>query len=79
MAVALFLMSKASMNRFFGTMYFDFSTPSQSYQVRRVFHHHESGPTAFAMGMALAGRAGVAPGRPDWGWPGARPAARIRR
>jgi hypothetical protein len=38
-----FLMSEASANRFFGTMYHDYSMPSTSYDVRRMFVHPEYG------------------------------------
>jgi hypothetical protein len=48
-----FLMSKASQNRFFGTGYFQYSMPSTSYDVRRIFVNPEHGAALLA-GLALA-------------------------
>ena len=44
---ANFLMSHASQNRFFGTMYFDYATPPHSYDRLRHFVHPDSGVTLF--------------------------------
>jgi hypothetical protein len=49
-----FLNSTASMNRFFGTGYFDYSTTAQSYELRRLFYPYEHGVRQFAAGLALA-------------------------
>jgi hypothetical protein len=49
-----FLNSTASMNRFFGTGYFDYSTTVQSYELRRLFYPYEHGVRQFATGLALA-------------------------
>lgn len=48
-----FLMSKASANPFFGTMYHDYGMPSTSYDVRRVFVNPEYG-AALVTGLLLA-------------------------
>lgn len=48
-----FLMSRASQNRFFGTGYFQYSMPSTSYDVRRVFVNPEYG-AALVTGLLLA-------------------------
>jgi hypothetical protein len=44
---AKFLMSHASQNRFFGTMYFDYGTPPNSYDRLRHFFHPNSGMTLY--------------------------------
>ncbi|HEV2576902.1 MAG TPA: hypothetical protein VGU25_06805 [Acidobacteriaceae bacterium] len=44
---AKFLMSHASQNRFFGTMYFDYGTPPNSYERLRRFFHPDSGMTLY--------------------------------
>lgn len=48
-----FLMSRASQNRFFGTGYFQYSMPSTSYDVRRIFVNPEHG-AALVAGLLLA-------------------------
>jgi hypothetical protein len=48
-----FLMSKASENRFFGTMYHDFATPSWAYDVQRRFMDPQHGLVLFK-GLAEA-------------------------
>jgi len=48
-----FLMSKASQNRFFGTAYFDYNMPSQSYDYLRLFWQPERG-WALWSGLGLA-------------------------
>lgn len=50
---ANFLMSQGAANRFFGTMYHDYSMPSTSYDVRRMFVHPEYG-AVLATGLLLA-------------------------
>jgi hypothetical protein len=50
---ARFLMSAASRNWFFGTHYFDYGTPSFSYEFRRIFHRDASRARLWA-GLALA-------------------------
>ena len=40
---ASFLMSKASANRFFGTIYFDYNARAQGYDRMRRFFHPDSG------------------------------------
>jgi hypothetical protein len=50
---ASFLMSKASQNRFFGTMYFDYNMPSQSYDYLRLFWQPEHGWQLWS-GLGLA-------------------------
>jgi hypothetical protein len=40
---ANFLLSKASQNRFFGTIYFDYTTPANSYERTHRFFHPEHG------------------------------------
>jgi hypothetical protein len=50
---ARFLMSKASENRFFGTIYFDFGTPANSYDRTRRFFHPQYG-LALAKGLGIA-------------------------
>ena len=49
-----FLMSKASANRFFGTMYFGFPEPPTSFDVMRVFRLPETGATLWiGLGWAM--------------------------
>jgi len=48
-----FLMSKASQNRFFGTMYFDYNMPSLSYDYLRLFWQPEQGWQLWS-GLGLA-------------------------
>ena len=48
-----FLMSKASQNRFFGTMYFDYNMPSVSYDYLRLFWQPEQGWQLWS-GLGLA-------------------------
>jgi hypothetical protein len=50
---AKFLLSKASENRFFGTMYFDYGTPANSYDRQRIFYHPQYG-LALAKGLGIA-------------------------
>ena len=50
---ATFLMSPLAANRFFGTIYFDYSMPSTSYDVLRRFLNPQHG-TALIGGLALA-------------------------
>jgi hypothetical protein len=50
---AKFLLSKASENRFFGTMYFDYATPANSYDRTRHFFEPEYG-IVLAKGLAIA-------------------------
>lgn len=45
---ANFLLSKASENRFFGTMYFDYATKPTSYDLLRRFFHPDSGAELFS-------------------------------
>jgi hypothetical protein len=51
---ATFLLSTASMNRVFGTIYFDFYTSSHSYELRRIFYHYEKSTLELALGFGLA-------------------------
>jgi hypothetical protein len=50
---ANFLMSKLSQNRFFGTIYFDFSTPATSFERTHRFFRPEYG-IALAKGLLIA-------------------------
>jgi hypothetical protein len=50
---ANFLMSHASQNRFFGTMYFDYATSPRSYDFRRMFFHPQYG-MELARGLGIA-------------------------
>ena len=50
---ASFLMTPAAANRFFGTMYFDYSMPPTSYDVLRKFWNPEQGATLWT-GLLLA-------------------------
>src|SRR5262249_19514107 len=51
---ANFLMSPASRNRFFGTGYYDYGTPSWSDEVMRQFVRPESGGVLWqGLGMAM--------------------------
>jgi len=50
---AKFLLSKASENRFFGTMYFDYGTPADSYDRTRRFYYPEHG-LVLAKGLGIA-------------------------
>jgi hypothetical protein len=70
---AIFLMSTASMNRIFGTIYFDFSTPSTSFEFRRLFVHRGE----FAPGLATALAVGVLSTRLGLAWGAA--VARVKR
>jgi hypothetical protein len=74
---ASFLMSKASMNRVFGTLYFDFLTPSYSYDVRRLFYPYEKASTEIGLGFALAVLLSVVGTR--LGLAGGKAAARVQR
>jgi hypothetical protein len=51
---AIFLMSKWSRNRFFGTDYFDFYTPSTSYAMRHLFWRGERTRAQLFFGWSLA-------------------------
>lgn len=53
-----FLMSPAAANRFFGTRYFMYAIPPNSYIIRGVFYNYQS-EAAFWLGLAFAGLAGV--------------------
>jgi hypothetical protein len=62
---ATFLMSPASRNRFFGTMYFWYGLPPTSYLVRGEFFS-SGGPMRFAIGILFAFAASTLGMR--WGW-----------
>jgi hypothetical protein len=72
-----FLMSTASMNRVFGTIYFDFYTSSSSYELRRLFYRYEKTPLEMAAGFGLAFLLALVGTRLGLAWGGA--VARIRR
>lgn len=55
---ASFLMTPRAANRFFGTMYFDYGTPSWSESMRRVFLYPESG-MALLRGLMVAAVCGI--------------------
>ncbi len=44
---ASFLLSKASENRFFGTIYFDYNSRPEGFDRLRLFFHPDSGPTLY--------------------------------
>ena len=50
---ASFLMSGASRNRFFGTMYFPYGVPTDSYTFRGLFYRTDT-PAQFLAGIAIA-------------------------
>jgi hypothetical protein len=54
-----FLMSKASENRFFGTMYFDFTTPPKGWTIGRRFYYPAHG-LALATGLGTAALCAIA-------------------
>jgi len=72
---ATFLMSTASMNRIFGTIYFDYLTPARSYELRRIFRTQPLGPTA--IGLAIAWGIAIVSARLGLSWGAA--AARVKR
>jgi hypothetical protein len=72
---ATFLMSTASMNRIFGTIYFDYLTPARSYEVRRIFRTQSIG--AALQGFAVAWLVAVVSARLGLWWGAA--AARVKR
>jgi hypothetical protein len=72
---ASFLMSTASMNRIFGTIYFDYLTPARSYEIRRIFRTEWPGQAA--IGFAIAWTMAVVSARLGLWWGAA--AARVKR
>jgi hypothetical protein len=64
---ARFLMSRASRTWFFGTHYFDYATPSFSYEFRRIFYRDRT-PARLWGGLGLALACAVASTRLGLAW-----------
>ncbi len=74
---ATFLMSTASMNRIFGTIYFDFYTTSHSWEFRRLFYPYERTAIGFVLRLFAALILGIFSTRLGLAWGGA--VARVKR